>query len=848
VAVDRGKITQQAERLVVQGKIDQAIAQYELLVRDNPRDMNTINKIGDLYSRIGKKRDAILQFNKIGDFYASDGFFLKAIAIYKKIMKLDPSHMDAYVRTAELYAKQGLVLEARSQYQTVAQQYLKLGDVKKAIEVHQSMVAMDPTDLTLRTKLADLMAGDGRASEAADEYARIGADLDRKGKAKEARGAYQKAASLHPGSSAMSLRVAETHMAEGDLEGATRIVHDSLKKAESPELHALQAEIHARASRHGDAVASLERAVKLSPTRGEYTLRLAHARLKNGDAEAALRTVEGRADALLKDGKGSDALAMVQEIPGHEAQPDALRLLFKLAEGTREAQAITTWGEKLALHLIASGKRDEGRRLAEKILAMPPADEAVRRRLEATREEPAAPAARQAAAPAAPGGGPAPAVSAMAAPPVPVQIPEAPQLEPEDEDFISEHMTEADVFVKYGLGDRAVEQLQAVVDKFPGYAPALHKLKEIHLEEGNREGAGRQMAALVKAHMAAGNLTGAEEALAELRRFEPASREIESLTQVLVAGGWSPRPDPEGMPDIEVLSEAADVMEEVAEPEPAPVILEEDDQSPSPGELAAIDALLAKRQGAEAVAGLRKLADRCGSHPDIVSRMRAAMSLQPAAVQTMSGAAEVREQEAEHDHEEEFMIDAEEPAEAPAAPILSTVDLNDLASEIDAALGGVGETLIATPEAETEGHSLEEIVEAFKKGVEQQVSADDFETHYNLAIAYKEMGLLEEAIGEFQQAARGPQFLVDCCSMLGLCFRERKMAGLATKWYRRGLEACNGRDDEAALGLRYDLATLLLEGGERQAAVDLLTEVYGVNSMFRDVAARLRALQNPTSS
>lgn len=110
------------------------------------------------------------------------------------------------------------------------------------------------------------------------------------------------------------------------------------------------------------------------------------------------------------------------------------------------------------------------------------------------------------------------------------------------------------------------------------------------------------------------------------------------------------------------------------------------------------------------------------------------------------------------------------------------------------------------------------------------------------------MGLLDEAIGEFQSASKDPGLLVECCSMLGVCFREKNLGSLATRWYRRGVEACNGRDDETSLGLRYDLAMLLVEMGEKQQALDLLTEVYGINSRFRDVASKLRELQGATSA
>src|SRR5713226_10761948 len=92
---------------------------------------------------------------------------------------------------------------------------------------------------------------------------------------------------------------------------------------------------------------------------------------------------------------------------------------------------------------------------------------------------------------------------------------------------------------------------------------------------------------------------------------------------------------------------------------------------------------------------------------------------------------------------------------------------------------------ISTPQGEV---SLEEIFREFKKGVEQQLSPEDYETHYNLGIAYKEMSLTDEAIGEFQKAAKDPLHAVECCSMLGLCFLEKGLPQLAIKWYKKGLE------------------------------------------------------------
>ena len=137
--------------------------------------------------------------------------------------------------------------------------------------------------------------------------------------------------------------------------------------------------------------------------------------------------------------------------------------------------------------------------------------------------------------------------------------------------------------------------------------------------------------------------------------------------------------------------------------------------------------------------------------------------------------------------------------------------------------------------------SLEEIFREFKKGVEQQLSPEDYETHYNLGIAYKEMGLTDEAIGEFQLASKDPLHSVECCSMLGLCFLEKGMPQLAIKWYKKGLETIGIRDDDR-LGLSYDLGSVYADVGDRESAYKTFLEIYGSNAQYRDVGERLRDL------
>jgi tetratricopeptide (TPR) repeat protein len=103
------------------------------------------------------------------------------------------------------------------------------------------------------------------------------------------------------------------------------------------------------------------------------------------------------------------------------------------------------------------------------------------------------------------------------------------------------------------------------------------------------------------------------------------------------------------------------------------------------------------------------------------------------------------------------------------------------------------------------------------------------------------MGLLDEAVGEFQLAAKDASHLVLCCSMLGLCFLDKGLPDLAIKWYRRALEAPN-LTGEDQLGMLYDLGNVYLQIGDSASAYSTFTELYGVDSGYRDVGEKLAEL------
>src|SRR2546421_1404580 len=141
---NKTKILSAAEKYVQQGKLQNAIAEYDKVTKQDPKDLTVLNTIGDLYARLGRADQATEYFKKVGDAYASDGFIVKAIAMYKKLTKLNPTSLESLVRLAELYTQQGLYNDARVQYTAVADQYLKINDRESATGIFKKMLDLDP--------------------------------------------------------------------------------------------------------------------------------------------------------------------------------------------------------------------------------------------------------------------------------------------------------------------------------------------------------------------------------------------------------------------------------------------------------------------------------------------------------------------------------------------------------------------------------------------------------------------------------------------------------------------------------------------------------------------------------
>ncbi len=197
---NKQKVLSAAEKFVQQGKLQNAIAEYDKVLQHDAKDLTVNNTIGDLYARLGDSAKAIECFKTVGDAYAAQGFTVKGIAMYKKITKLLPS-VDGSLKLAELYTQQGLFNDARAQYLQVAENFMKNGDLEQAVRLFQKVLEMDPENVPMRVKLAEVYLRLGKKKEAWEIFSAAAEALRGRGSLAAAEDILKRMLVLDPGSS-----------------------------------------------------------------------------------------------------------------------------------------------------------------------------------------------------------------------------------------------------------------------------------------------------------------------------------------------------------------------------------------------------------------------------------------------------------------------------------------------------------------------------------------------------------------------------------------------------------------------------------------------------------------------
>jgi tetratricopeptide (TPR) repeat protein len=1012
MAVQRDKVIASAEKLVAKGKIEPAIKEYERLLEDNPNDVNTLNRIGDLWVRINRNDEAVKVFGKIAAHYSKDGFFLKAIAIYKKINKLDPSQLDIYAKLADLYAKQGLAMEAKSQYQVLADYYLKHGDPGNALSIYRKISELDPNSINVHVKLADLYSQNNQTADALKEYDRVGRMLLKRGMLDEAVQVFRKALKIDASNVELVESLITALLEAKDFENATQIVDTSLESnRDNPRLLALLGRVQLAKGDVAAARNALERGVSADPNNASVREALADLYLKQSNPDKALEMVVPLVEKALARGERGASVDLLNRVlrvdSGHTPTLERLVLLYtRLNEETNILASMSS----LAEAHVARGQFDDASKVLERLIQREPQNAQHRTKLQFVRSQMGgvdtipAPRPRTLDTPLPPLPSKMPSMPSMEieepvpsfdsfgddsisldldasepldldlgggfsdAPPPVTQTAPPPRIIPavemaameveleggEDLDFITEHLTEAEVFAKYGLAEKAAEHLRAVIERAPKHVAAHEKLFRILLDEGDVEGAraaanqyvalleergesdavetvknefitrGQTLAPAPKAAppprtptmerpipqpapepesepLLASQLADEEEISFDLEATGDTEFDLDSMSlEAEPAPSFTAEPEPELTPAFEPAAttpafELPDL--ELEEPEPslddfafdtpaaeaAPVASEPFfgvessggvafDEGPAAEEIGEIDFYIEQELFDEARGkldllmarytgnnDLRKRKDRleaaAAASAAIASMMTPAPAAPPAPKppaappQSLSLSKDDIESEllsALPDDDDDFAPPPPPPPPPPTEAFVPPAgppvveenlfadedDFFDLAAELESELSEDDDQISLSEEEQ----SLEEIFKEFKKGVEQQLDSEDYDTHYNLGIAYKEMGLIDEAIGEFQLASKDPKRSVEC-------FLEKGMPQLAIKWYRKGLEIAEITEEEH-VGLLYDLGSAYVEVGDTDNAQKAFMEVYGMNSNYRDIVSRIKQLED----
>ena len=367
---NKQKVLASAEKYVQQGKLQNAISEYEKILKNDAKDLTVTNTVGDLYSRLGETDKATECFKTVGDAYAGQGFTVKAIAMYKKICKLKPS-LESLLKLAELYTQQGLFNDARAQYLQVADEFLKAGELENAVRIFQKILEMDPENSQMRVKLAEVYIRLGKKTEAWQIFTQAAESMRSKGSLQAADEVLQRMLTLDPANAYALLLQGKNMMESGDAAGAVA----TLQKVPDLDSNAdglrdlLKAYLLTGQLSEAGTIAN-----KLLTVHNDLPAiaSFADALMQAGQFEAALQVFDQHAERLLAE-NSDKVLKSLHSIIGHVREnPDSLQKLLDLFNKAGDSSHISEVSELLAHASVQSGDLARARDLYQNLAQVEP--------------------------------------------------------------------------------------------------------------------------------------------------------------------------------------------------------------------------------------------------------------------------------------------------------------------------------------------------------------------------------------------------------------------------------------------------------------------------------------------
>jgi len=374
MAFEKAKVIKAAEKFLSQGKINAAIKEYRQIIKHDDSDLTTLNMLGDLLARAGEKEEAATCFLRIAEHYREQEFRLKAIAMYRKIDKLQPREPDIALQLAELYSNQGLIADARAQYLIVADAYTRAGESKQTLEVLHKIADLDPHNTEIRLKLAAGYLKEHMPAEAGKAYSDGANRLFESGQFEKALDAYTRALEHRPNDRAALKGLVSSHAALGTADEAAEILEKAAKETpDDAELVSMLAQAYIDAE--DPAGAERATALLMSQDASNYRryIEVARVYLKLGQQDECARVLGGIIEQMLSGREETDLLELVNELLARDPEHVAsLKLLAKIHWWQRDMDKLRATLERLLEAAEASGLAEDERYALTQLVRLAP--------------------------------------------------------------------------------------------------------------------------------------------------------------------------------------------------------------------------------------------------------------------------------------------------------------------------------------------------------------------------------------------------------------------------------------------------------------------------------------------
>src|SRR5580704_3105099 len=382
MAYNKSKFVEAAQKLLNQGKVAQAIAEYQQILTYEPRDQVTLMTIGELYIRQGETFQAIDYFERLAQLFVGDGFLTKAIAVYKRIAKLAPEEIRPLEKLADLYVQQGVMSEARPLFVQLAEIHLKNIRQPEAIALLKKLLMAEPDNLRIQIRLADLYQPMGQTREAVEAYVSAAQRALARGDQAECEKLADKTLKLEPNNLAAIIVKARVYSSQGNLTQAAEVLEKVPDLDKGGEQAELLLDLYLKNVKWDQAAQLALRVFEVDPKNFGLAEKVVEALLESGQAERAMTVLETTRIPMIDAGEhevvGKLLNALAERLPGRiEPLEWLVETYGRTSDSFRLPDALAHLGDAL----VAANRLDRAKQVFEQLVDREPESEPAQRKL-----------------------------------------------------------------------------------------------------------------------------------------------------------------------------------------------------------------------------------------------------------------------------------------------------------------------------------------------------------------------------------------------------------------------------------------------------------------------------------